>query len=191
MIRSISLDASSSPLLAVLDDQPPGRGAALAGGQIGRLDRRSPRRLDVLGVPHDERVVAAQFKREDLVRRFGELLVKRHAGARRTGEQQAVDPVFAAVAGPDRGRRQQAHDAVRDAGFVKALDEECAGRGRLFGRLEHDRIAGDQRGDDVTVGQVRGEIYGPRTASTPCGLCRTAILLPSAASIFRCGVRSA
>ena len=42
-------------------------------------------------MPDDERVVAAQLEREDLVRRVGELAVERHAGAGRAGEEQAVD----------------------------------------------------------------------------------------------------
>ena len=82
-------------VLAVLDDQPSRGGAALARGQIGRLDGDDRGRLDVLGIPDDERIVAAELEREDLVRRFGELLVKRHAGARRAGEQQAIDPRLA------------------------------------------------------------------------------------------------
>ena len=79
------------PSCAVFDDQPARRGAALAGGEIGRLDGDHRRRLDVLRAPHDQRIVAAELEREDLVRRLGELAVKRLAGARRAGEQQAVD----------------------------------------------------------------------------------------------------
>ena len=67
--------------LAVLDDQPPRRGAALAGGEKGRLDDDRRRGVDVLRVPHDDRIVAAKLEREDLVRRVGELLVQRLAGA--------------------------------------------------------------------------------------------------------------
>ena len=73
--------------LAVLDDQPPRRGAALAGRQIGRLDDDRRRGGDVFRLPHDQRVVAAKLEREDLVRGLGELAVKRHSGARRAGEQ--------------------------------------------------------------------------------------------------------
>ena len=40
------------------------------------------------------------------------------------------------------------------------------------------------------LGRCAGKLYGPSTASTPCGLWRTATLLPSAASSRRVGVRS-
>ena len=43
---------------------------------------------------------------------------------------------------------------------MEAADEELADCRRLLGRLEHDRIAGDQRRDDVAVRQVRREIVG-------------------------------
>ena len=164
MIRSISIWIcfEQLALLAVLDDQPPRRGAALAGGQIGRLDDDRRGRLDVLGVPHDERIVAAQLEREDLVRRVGELAVERHAGAGRAGEQQPVDARLGgqrlALLGP---ADQQPDHAFGDSRLVEAVDQEGAGRRGLFRRLEHHRIAGDQRRDDVAVGQVRGEIVGP------------------------------
>ena len=162
--RSISaLTAVEQRLfLAVLDDQPPRRGAALAGRQIGRLDDDRGGGLDVLGAPHDERVVAAELEREDLVRRLGELAVERHAGAGRAGEQQAVDARVAGERAALVGAAdQQADDAFRNLRLVKAMDQELAGRRRLLRRLEHHRVAGDQRRDDVPVGQVRREIIGP------------------------------
>ena len=82
-------------VLAVLDDQPPRRGAALAGAQIGGLDGDRGGGVDVARVPDDERIVAAHFEREDLVRRLGELAVEGEAGARRAGEEQAVEPGMA------------------------------------------------------------------------------------------------
>jgi hypothetical protein len=57
-----------------------------------------------------------------------------------------------------RAADQQPRAALGHACLVQAVDHEGAGRGRLFGRLEHYRIARDQRGDDVAVGQMRGEI---------------------------------
>ena len=78
-------------VLAVFDDQAPRAGAALAGGKKGGLDDDHRRRLDVLGIPHDDWRVAAQFERQDLVRRFGELAMQRVARPRRSREQQPVD----------------------------------------------------------------------------------------------------
>ncbi len=157
--------------LAVLDDQPARRGAALPGGQISRLDRDHGGRRYVLRIPHDQRIIAAQLEREHLVRHVRELTMKRLAGARRAGEQQAVD------AGLRRQRLallrpadQQPHDAFGNPGLVQAFDQERADRGRLFGWLEHHRIAGDQRGHDVPVGQMRREIIRPEHGEHAMGL---------------------
>ncbi len=148
-----------SSMLAVLHDQPARRGAALAGGEIGRLDDDRRGRFDLLRVPHDQRVVAAELEREDFVRGFGELPVQRHSGARRTGEQQPVDARLArqlpAFVGP---ADQQPNEPFGDLRLVEAFDEQRPGRRRLFRRLEYHRVAGDQRRDDVSVGKVRGEI---------------------------------
>ena len=95
------------------------------------------------------------------MRGFGELLVERHAGARRAGEQQAVDARLAGERAALVGAAdQQPDDAFGDARLVEAADQELAGRRGLLGRLEDDRIAGDQRRDDVAVGQMRREIIG-------------------------------
>ena len=45
---------------------------------------------------------------------------------------------------------------------MEAIDQESAGCRRLFRRLEHHRIAGEQRGNDMAVGQMRGEIIGAK-----------------------------
>ena len=55
---------------------------------------------------------------------------------------------------------QQADDAFAGSSPRGSIDQEFAGRGGLFGRFEDHRIAGDQRRDDVAVGQVRREIVG-------------------------------
>ena len=162
--RSISFcdRVDQRPLLPVLDDQPPRRGAALAGGQISGLDGHRRRGVDVLRVPDDERIVAAQLEREDLLRGLGELPVKRHAGAGRAGEQQAVDARLAGERATLVGTAdQQADDAFGNARLVEAVDQELAGRRGLLRRLEDHRVAGDQRRDDVAVGKVRREIVRP------------------------------
>ncbi len=131
IMRSISflIAVDQSARDAILDDQAPRGGAALAGRQIGRLDGDRSRRLNVLGVPHDQRVVAAELEREDLLRSFGELRVKRHSGAGRAGEQKPVDPGLtgerAALVG---AADQQPDDTLRNVRFVEALDQQFAGR---------------------------------------------------------------
>ena len=148
-------------LLAILDDQPPRRGAALPRGQIGRLDDDRRGRLQVLGVPHHQRIVAAQLEREDFVRRFGELPVQRPPGARRTGEQQAIDARLRSQRATFvRPADQQADDTLGDTRSMEAIDQEGACRRGLFGWLEDHRIASDQRRNDVPVGKVRGEVIG-------------------------------
>ncbi len=68
--------------LAFLDDQPPGAGATLAGAEIGGLHDDRRRRVDVLRVPGDQRVVSAKLQRKNLLRRVRELLVQRLSGTR-------------------------------------------------------------------------------------------------------------
>ena len=95
------------------------------------------------------------------MRRLGELAVERVAGAGRAGEEQAVDAGMGgerlAGLGP---ALDAADDALGHARLVIELDQIFADRRRLLARLEHDRIAGDQRRDDVAVGQMRREIIG-------------------------------
>ena len=163
MSRSISLRdrLEQRAFLAVLDDQPPRRGAALAGRQIGRLDDDRRRRLACPWRPTRPadccRPARARGSCAGSRRTGGE----RHAGARRSGEQQAVDARLGGQrAALVRAADQQAHDAFGNARGMEAFDQEGAGRRGLLGRLEDHRIAGDQRRDDVAVGQVRGEIIG-------------------------------
>ena len=116
-------------------------------------------------MPDDERVVAAHFEREDLVRRLGELAVEREPGAGRAGEQQAVEAGMGGERLADLGPAlDAADDALGHARLVIERDEILADRRRLLARLEDDRIAGEQGGDDVAVGQVRGEIIGAEHA---------------------------
>ena len=56
---------------------------------------------------------------------------------------------------------------LRHAGCVEQADERLADRRRLFRRLEDDRVAGEQCGHDVAVGQVGGEIVGAEHRQHP------------------------
>ena len=152
-------------VLAVLDDQPPRRRAALAGAHIGGLDRDRGGGVDVARIPDDERIVAAHFEREDLVRRLGELAVKGEAGAGRAGEQEAVEPGMGGerLAGL-RPALDAAYRAFGHAGLMVERDQIFADRRRLLARLEDDRVAGEQSRDDMAVGQMGREIIGAEHA---------------------------
>ncbi len=107
---------------AVLDDQPPRGGAALAGAEEGRLNDHSGGGVDVGRVPDDDRVVAAHFEREDLLRRVGELAMEGDAGAGRAGEEQAVDPGMARQRPADFGPAlDAAQHVLGHARFVECL----------------------------------------------------------------------
>jgi hypothetical protein len=53
---------------------------------------------------------------------------------------------------------QQPDSTFRHARFTITVDEEGTARRSLLRRFEHDCIARDQRGNDVPVGQMRGEV---------------------------------
>ena len=195
IIRSSSfwIASSSSLFVAVFHDQPAGRGAALSSAEIGGLDDDDRRRLDILGVPDDQRIVAAKLKREDLLRCFRELAVERLARAGRSGEQQAVDPGLGGeradpASGPPISRRTTPSGILAS---WKQRTRNSPTAGVFSDGLKTIALPAISAGTIWPLGRCAGKLYGPSTASTPCGLCRTAILLPSAASSFRCGDRSA
>ena len=90
-------------VLPVLDDQPAGGGAALAGAHIGRLDGDRGGGVNVLRVPDDERVVAAHFEREDLVRGLGELRLSARPARAEPVKSSPSSPGWAASALPASG----------------------------------------------------------------------------------------
>ena len=53
------------------------------------------------------------------------------------------------------------HHAFGNAGFVETAGQEFADCGHFLARLEDHGIARDQRGDDMAVRQMRGEVIGP------------------------------
>ena len=173
--RSIELARSSSTSSSCSPSSTISRRAAVQrwpARQEGRLDDDHRRGVEVLGVPHDERIVAAQLEREDLVRRVGELRWSAMPARAEPVNSRPSMPGCAASARPSLGPAdQQPDDAFGDAGLVEAFDQELAGRGRLLRRLEDHRIAGDQRRDDVAVGQVRGEIVRARAPPARRAAC--------------------
>ncbi len=152
----------------VLDDQTARRRAALAGAEEGGLNRDDGRGIRIRRVPDDERVVAAELKRQDLLGGLAELAVERQAGTRRSGEEQAVDPQVRRqrLAGL-RPADEAAYNSFGHAGFVEALDQIFADGRRFLGRLEDDRIACDQRRDDMAVRKMGREIVRPKDRQHP------------------------
>ena len=147
-------------------DQPPRARAALATGDERRLGRDRRRFLDV-AIPHHQRVVAAEFEREDHVRAVGEYPAEVRPGARRAGEQQPVDvAVGERRAGVAAALQHLEHVLGKPRGSPR-LGHRGAGRGGQFGRLEQHRVAREQRRDDVAVGQVAGEIVRPEHRHDP------------------------
>ncbi|MND67159.1 hypothetical protein D3C80_585650 [compost metagenome] len=69
------------PLGAALHKQAAGAGAALAGGDKGRLDYGMDGTVDVAHVFHDQRVVATHLQGQDLARLASKLLVQEVASA--------------------------------------------------------------------------------------------------------------
>ena len=95
------------------------------------------------------------------------------AGAGRAGEQQAVD-ARARRRAPCPASGPPISSRTTPSGISaswKQSDQELADRGRLLRRLEHHRVAGDQRRDDVAVGQVRGEIIRARARRARHAAC--------------------
>jgi hypothetical protein len=78
-------------MLAVLDDQPPRRRAALTGREVSRLDNDRRCRLHVRRIPHHDRIVAAQLQGQHFIRSLSELAVERHASTNRSGKKQAIN----------------------------------------------------------------------------------------------------
>ncbi len=116
-------------------------------------------RVDVLDLADHERVVAAHLEREHDFRTAAELLVQQRAGVRTAGEEQPVD--LPMIRERDAGVLLALHEvqhAGRQPGCLPHLDRRARDARRKFGRLEHDRVAGDQRRHDMTVRQVAGEV---------------------------------
>ena len=114
-----------------------------------RIDRR----------PDDQRIVAAEFERQQHVRTARELAVDQRAGLRRAGEEHAVEArcIEQRRAGFARALQQIEH-ARGQARFIPRFHHQRADAGRQFARLEQHRVAGKQRRHDVAVGQMAREV---------------------------------
>ena len=57
-----------------------------------------------------------------------------------------------------RATDQQADNIFGHTGLMIALDQKFTGRRCLLGWLEDDRVTSDQCRDDMTIGQMGGEV---------------------------------
>jgi len=145
----------------VLHHQAARASAALAGRNECRHHRMVHGRVDLLHVPHDERIITAHFQRQHLAWLAAELFMQGGAGLAAAGEQHAVDLRLRAEC--DAGIAAAVHQvqhALRQAGLLPQLHGLHGGARRVFARLEHDRVPGDQGRHDVAVRQVAGEVVG-------------------------------
>ena len=158
-----------------VDDDPTRAGAALPRGREGRT-HTFDHRLAQVRVRHDDGGVrSTEFERDDASRvvevRFEDPPPHRPAA----GEEHPVD---AGMRGKFRRDRAVPLDEVEDprgcAGFRKRLQhelgEQLPGRRGLVGRLEDDRVSGEQRGNPVPVRKVRREVEGPHHREHPMRL---------------------
>ena len=155
---------------AGLDDQAARGGAALPGGGKGALHDQRGGIGQMRGIDHHNRIVAPHFQRNDLARIGGQPAIDRQPGIDRSGEQHPVnarmrDQRLAFVRAADH----QLDHVFGHACAMETGDQRLAHRRGFFRRFEHHRIACDQRGDNVAIGQVRGEIIRAEHRHHPVG----------------------
>src|SRR6266446_2748650 len=150
-------------------DGPGGRRAALAGGDEGGEQDVVGGFLEI-GVGEDEGgVLAAHLQREDLrlpqVRFLDGL-----ADGPAADEEDAVHSGMRGQGGADgRAALDEVEDAARDARLLQAARVDLGGvRGHVAG-LEDDGVAAGQRGKDVPVGEVDGEVERPEHGEDAVG----------------------
>ena len=151
--------ADDTVIERILDDQPACRRAALASAQKGRLYDQHRGAVDIIRIPGNDRVVAAHFQSQYLVRAGGKLAVEGNAGAGRTGKQNAVQPfVGGQLLAGGWTAMQYIDNAGRKAGLFKRIDQILTNGRSLFRRFEDNCIAGNERRNDMPVGQMGGKI---------------------------------
>ncbi len=89
------------------------------------------------------------------------------AGGRRSGEEQPVDiRRDQRRAGLARALYDLQH-VFGQTSFAPGVRHRRADRRGQFGRLEHHRVPGEQRGHDMAIGQVAGEVVRPQHRHHP------------------------
>ena len=155
------------------DDEAGGRGAALAGGEEGSVDRGLGGRFEIGVAEHDERVLPAHLAlHSDLVCRGR--CDDGSSDGDGSGEGHGVDLRRGGQCVPDHGTRP--HNEVEDPIGQSRLGEdvgECIGAGGdEFGRFEHDRIAEGQGRGDLPGRDGDGEVPRSDDADDADGLVR-------------------
>ena len=137
--------------------EPLGRDADLATVDEGRPEERSGHRRNIDVPQYDRRIIAAQFQRDPLQALRG---ARHHplAGRRRSGEADLVDAGMRRH--PRTERVAAAHD-IQHAGRQMRphqLAQFQHGERRVGRRLDHQRVAGQQRAGDFPDAQQHREI---------------------------------
>jgi hypothetical protein len=121
---------------------------------------------------------------------FGELIMERHSGAGRPREQQPVDRSDRQGHGPDPALRSAVAPLLWNPCLVEALHQHLTGCGVFSDGLKTTALPAISAGTMWPLEGARESCTGlaPRARRVACAerqfCCR-------AASIFRCGVRSA
>ena len=119
------------------------------------------RLLEIRGSHHDRGVLPPHLG-DDRPRRPARRVVANqlHPDVVRAGEHDAVDAVVVDQFLTDRAAaaRDEVEDALRDAGLVHDFGEPKPHVGRVGRRLEHDRVAGDERAPRRARGERHREV---------------------------------
>ena len=140
-----------------MHDHAARRRAALAGGAEGRPDDPLDREVEV-GVVHDDDPVLAAELEMDVLELVGGVLRHEHARLPRAreGDHRDVGVAHEPVARLLAVAVDEVDDAVREPGLAEQLDEARRQERRVLGRLEHDRVAADERGRELPRGSRSG-----------------------------------
>src|SRR5262249_22009291 len=123
--------------------------------------------------PSDERIVAAELKRQEHIRAARKLAVNERAGLRRSGEKHAVQSLrIEHRSAGFVGALKQRQNAIRQTCLLPGLDHQRAYARRELAWLEEDAIAGEQRGNDMAIRQMAGKIERTKDAEHAMGMMR-------------------
>ena len=121
------------------------------------------RRIDIGHVGDDQCVVAAHLEGQHLLRLAAEVAMEVETGRRAAGEQHAVDiTIFQQRLAGGFSALQQVDRPVGDARLLPQLDGHFSGSRRQLAGFKHNGVPGDQRRNDMSVGQVAREVVGAK-----------------------------